>query len=151
MNTFQYIVCASVLTVSCNAFGMFGMGRALTGELSQAQQKEHNRTMLGLMYTKAEDQQEYFDLLNSGKTQTERFLILKKDAKVAQKMEYLSTLDADSIKKHPQLNIAELINTNTNVFAQRKTSTINAAPQRKFVIISKNGFPTEVLATRNRQ
>jgi len=151
MKTFQYIVCASVLTVSCNAFGMFGMGRELYGEPSKAQQKEHIHTIRGLMYTKEENQQEYFDLLNSGKTQSERFLKLKKDAKVAQKIERLQQLDVNSIKKNPQLNIAtQPINTNTSLFAQRKTAMTNA-PQRKFVILSKNGFPTEVLATRNRQ
>lgn len=150
MKNFQYIVCASVLTVSCNAFGMFGMGRELCGEPSNAQQKEHKRTIRGLMYTKEENQQEYFDLLNSGNTQSERFLLLEKDAKIAQKIAHLSQLDVNSIKRNPQLNIAKGINTNTNFYTQRKTANINA-PQRKFVMLSKNGFPTEVLAPRNRR
>lgn len=95
MNTIKYLAYASLLMVRYNAFGMMS---DVTKHQSKTECIHNQRFLLGLLYTKEENQTEYFQLLDSAHTHSERFQWLERMAKIAQ---HNSTLQDKTI---PQID-----------------------------------------------
>jgi len=74
MNTVKYIFYVSILTISCNAFGMLGLDK------QSIARKEAKLTILGLQYVSEKDQPRYFELLGRGNTKNKEFVALARHA-----------------------------------------------------------------------
>lgn len=137
MNSIKYLFYTSLLTISCNAFGMFGFEHELT---SNKPSKQREYECLGLLHLTGKKQSQYFDYLNNNDTNNPEFQTLLKKAQLQQFKE--------SEKENPvitNLKNSEYIFTNSY-----RLTKLASEPKKLNIKISKDGRPTKVLSERNK-
>ncbi len=141
MNIFKHIFVVSVLTVSCNSFGMF-FKQELIKKPSQAQQQRNVYEFLAIRHLDGIEQQQLLHYINAGNFSHPDCQELVRCAK---QNEFNETA-----KINPRiLNITnKKNNTNSKFFNIRDNNKNNTF---HFTMTSKNGMPTQVLSERNSQ
>lgn len=138
MNAIKYFLYTITLIVSHNALGMMGFGHALTTPKAS---QHGNFELLGTLYVRPENQNNFFDYINTDNTNDPKFQIMLENAQLVQQLKALE-------KENPVItNLKNSEYTTTNSYYAQKT---DVRPKKLYIKISNNGYPTKVLSERNK-